>query len=102
MSENDQQNGTANGDVPEIELIIKVGLEFKTKNKIRNSNSFSATHLSCTVNISCMHLDLAENFSFRTKISRIEYIIQYGYGVLIFHICLCLFVRTDNVKVYNV
>lgn len=27
MSESDQANGTANGDVPEIELIIKVKME---------------------------------------------------------------------------
>lgn len=41
MSESDQPNGTANGDVPEIELIIKVGMDFFAK---INNKSFLARH----------------------------------------------------------
>lgn len=43
MSENDQQNGTANGDVPEIELIIKVGMDSKHIKYIKSffSNKFT-------------------------------------------------------------
>lgn len=55
MSEDNQQNGTTNGDVPEIELIIKVDLHFYY-NQIcfRIQTSQNATFINC--NMLQMHI----------------------------------------------
>lgn len=91
MSESDQPNGTANGDVPEIELIIKVGMDYFWPKLIINHFQY---HL-CPWYI---HRLCAENFS--TIYFMCTECIRFANGALLFFfsfssVCVRLFVRTQ-------
>lgn len=100
MSESDQPNGTANGDVPEIELIIKVGMDFFAK---INNKSFLARHSVPFMALNFIHSIF---IGFAPRIFP-QFILcaQNAYGspmehyyfFLLSSVCVRLFVRTQPI-----